>query len=155
MRLSLLPFFLLVIPLAEIATFVVVGSKIGVLATIALVLATAITGVTLLRIQGLGTLSRIRTQMDRGEMPNRELVHGLMIMVAGVLLLTPGFITDTLGFLLFVPAIRDRAWRFLRQRILFTVQTQTFRGGAPRRDGGRTIDLDADDFSSTDHPHRR
>jgi UPF0716 protein FxsA len=115
-RLSLLPFFLLVVPLAEIATFVMVGSKIGVLTTIALVLATAVTGVTLLRIQGLGALGRIRTQMDRGEMPSRDLVHGLMIMVAGLLLLTPGFITDTLGLLLFVPAILDRAWRFLRRR---------------------------------------
>jgi UPF0716 protein FxsA len=153
-RLSLLPFFLLVVPLAEIATFVVVGSKIGVLATIALVLVTAVTGMTLLRIQGLGTLGRIQAQMDRGEMPSRELVHGLMIMIAGILLLTPGFITDTLGFLLFVPALRDRAWRFLRERVLFAVQAQTFRGGARRREDRRTIDLDEDDFRRSDGPER-
>lgn len=153
-RLSLLPFILLVVPLSEIATFVVVGSKIGVLATIALVLATAITGATLLRIQGLGTLGRIRMQMDRGEVPGRDLVHGVMIMIAGLLLLTPGFITDTLGFLLFVPAIRDRAWHFLRERVLVSVQTQTFHGA--RRGGDRrTIDLDDDEFSRDDRPSDR
>lgn len=150
-RLSFLPFVLLVVPLSEIATFVVVGGKIGVLATIALVLVTAVTGATLLRIQGLGTLARIRAQMDRGEMPGRDLVHGLMIMVAGLLLLTPGFITDTLGFLLFVPAIRDRAWHFLRERVLVSVQAQSF-GGTARREERRTIDLDDDDFSRTDRP---
>jgi UPF0716 protein FxsA len=151
--LSLLPFFLLIVPLAEIATFVAVGSKIGVLATIALVLATAITGATLLRIQGLGTLGRIQAQMDRGQMPSRDLVHGVMIMVAGLLLLTPGFITDTLGFLLFVPAIRDRAWSFLRDRVLVTVQARGYRGSAQREER-RTIDLDDDDYTRTDPPGR-
>ena len=150
MRLSFLPFFLLAVPLAEIATFVLVGSKIGVLATIALVVATAVTGAMLLRIQGLGTLGRIQAQMNRGEMPSRDLVHGLMIMIAGLLLLTPGFITDTLGLLLFIPAVRDAAWRFLRDRVLVTVQAQTFGGGAWRREDRRTIDLDTDDFSRTD-----
>jgi UPF0716 protein FxsA len=153
--LPVLPFLLLAVPLAEIATFVAVGSQIGVLATIGLVLATAIAGATLLRIQGLGTLARIRAQMDRGEMPGRDLVHGLMIMIAGLLLLTPGFITDTLGLLLFVPALRDGVWHLLRERILFTVQTQTFRGGTTRREERRTIDLDTDDFSRTDRPDRR
>lgn len=153
MRLSLLPFVLLLVPLAEIATFVVVGSKIGVLATIALVLATAITGATLLRIQGLGTLGRIQAQMDRGQMPSRDLVHGVMIMAAGLLLLTPGFITDTLGFLLFVPAIRDRAWSFVRDRVLVTVRTQGY-GAGGRQEDRRTIDLDDDDFSRVDPPGR-
>lgn len=155
MRLSFLPFLLLVVPLAEIATFVLVGSKIGVLATIALVVVTAITGMTLLRVQGLGTLGRIQAQMDRGEVPGRDLVHGLMIMVAGLLLLTPGFITDSLGFLLFVPAIRDRAWQFLRERVLFTVQARSFGGAWQRRDDPRTIELDSDDFHRPDRPDHR
>jgi UPF0716 protein FxsA len=154
-RLTLLPFLLLAVPLAEIATFVIVGSKIGVVATIALVLVTAVTGATLLRIQGLGTLDRIRTQMDRGEMPGRDLVHGLMIMIAGVFLLTPGFITDTLGLLLFVPSIRERAWRFLRERVLFTVRATSRSGGSWRGDGRRTIDLDSEEFSRNDRPSSR
>lgn len=164
MPLPVLPFILLAVPLAEIATFVLVGSKIGVLPTIGLVIVTAIAGATLLRVQGLGTLARIRAQMDRGEMPGRDLVHGLMIMVAGVLLLMPGFITDTLGLLLFIPAIRDRVWRLMRDRILFTVQAQPFRSWGPEQGSGhgagpgsgprRTIELDSGDFSRTDEPDR-
>ena len=133
------PLLLLALPLAEIAVFVVVGSHIGVLPTIALVIATTIAGSMLLRIQGFGALGRIRAAMDRGGPPGRELVHGLMIMVAGVLLLAPGFITDCIGLLLFIPPVRDWAWRLLRDRIVIV--------SAPgrRRDG--TLDLDADEFT--------
>ena len=118
MRFSIVPFLLLAIPLGEIAMFVVVGSQIGVLPTLALVLITAVTGSILLRIQGFGVVRRIQETMNEGGVPGRDLVHGMMIMVAGVLLLTPGFITDTLGFLLFIPAIRDIGWKFLRSRIV-------------------------------------
>ncbi|MDN2568608.1 FxsA family protein, partial [Aquibium sp. A9E412] len=118
MPFSLVPFLLLVIPLLEIAVFVMVGGAIGVLPTLALVVVTAIAGSILLRVQGFGVVDRIRRTMDAGRMPGRELVHGVMILVAGVLLLTPGFVTDTLGFLLFVPALRDMAWALLRDRIV-------------------------------------
>ena len=67
-----------------------------------------------------------------------------------MLLLTPGFITDTLGLLLFIPAIRDGAWRLLRSRVAFTVRTNASGGGPARRGDRRTIDLDSDDFSRTD-----
>ncbi|MBO6717136.1 MAG: FxsA family protein [Rhizobiaceae bacterium] len=148
MPLSLIPFLLLAVPLAEIATFVVVGGQIGVLATIGLVLATAVTGSILLRIQGFGVMARIRASLDAGGMPGRDLVHGFMIMAAGLLLLTPGFITDTVGLLLFVPAIRDLAWSLVRDRVVVAAS-------APRRGpGGRTIDLDADEFER-DTPNRR
>lgn len=142
---SLIPVLLLAIPLAEIAVFVIVGSQIGVLPTIALVVVTAIAGSILLRIQGFGALTRIRTAMDQGGIPGRELVHGLMIMVAGVMLLTPGFITDTLGMLLFVPPVRDAAWRFLKSRIVVVGMPRTSPGS--RNPGGGTIDLDEADFS--------
>ena len=152
MPLSLIPFLLLVIPLAEIATFVIVGGQIGVLPTIGLVLATAVTGTILLRIQGFGVLARIRATMDAGGMPGRDLVHGFMIMAAGLLLLTPGFITDTIGLLLFVPAIRDFAWSVVRERVVVTASA-SYR----RRPGGdgRTIDLDDDEFErQTGRPPR-
>ncbi|MBY8916482.1 membrane protein FxsA [Nitratireductor sp. L1-7-SE] len=153
MRFSIVPFLLLAIPLAEIAMFVVVGSQIGVFPTLGLVLVTAIAGSILLRIQGFGVVRRIQETMNEGGVPGRDLVHGMMIMVAGVLLLTPGFITDTLGFLLFVPAIRDAGWKFLRSRIVIL--------GGPASAGGRhanphgrdtgpqTIDLSADDYSES------
>lgn len=138
-------------PLAEISVFILVGSQIGVLATIGLVLVTAVAGAILLRIQGFGIMERIRRTLEAKQVPGREMVHGVMIMIAGVLLLTPGFVTDTCGFLLFVPAIRDMAWRFLRDRIV--VQTVQTRGpgqgpGRAPSNSGPTIDLDDDDYSS-------
>jgi len=139
------------VPLAEISVFVLVGGQIGVLATLGLVLVTAVAGAILLRIQGFGIMERIRQTLEARQVPGREMVHGVMIMIAGVLLLTPGFVTDTCGFLLFVPAIRDMAWRFLRDRIVVqTVQTRG-PGQAPGRgpsQGGPTIDLDDEDYSS-------
>ena len=151
MRFTLIPFILLVVPLAEISVFILVGSQIGVLPTIGLVLVTAVAGAILLRIQGFGIMERIRRTLEAKQVPGREMVHGVMIMIAGVLLLTPGFVTDTCGFLLFVPAIRDMAWRFLRDRIVVqTVQTRG-PGQGPGRgpsSGGPTIDLDDDDYSS-------
>lgn len=143
MPLSLLPLLLLAVPLAEIATFVVVGGQIGVLPTIGLVLLTAVTGTILLRLQGFGVMARIRATMDAGGMPGRDLVHGFMIMAAGLLLLTPGFITDTIGLLLFVPAIRDFAWSLIRDRVVVAAST-TYRRGPSG--GDRTIDLDDDQF---------
>jgi UPF0716 protein FxsA len=144
---ALVPFLLLAVPLAEIAVFVLIGGQIGVLATLGLVLVTAIAGAFLLRIQGFGVMQRIRQTMEANEIPGRDLVHGLMIMIAGILLMTPGFVTDALGFLLFVPAIRDMGWRFVRERIV--VQTVHARrpgaGGGPAR--GPTIDLDEEDYS--------
>ncbi len=143
MPLSLIPFLLLVIPLAEIATFVVVGGQIGVLPTIALVLVTAISGSILLRIQGFGVMARIRATMDAGGIPGRDLLHGFMIMAAGLLLLTPGFITDTIGLLLFIPPVRDFAWSLVRDRVV--VATSASYQRRPRGDG-QTIDLDEDEF---------
>lgn len=138
----LLPFFLLILPLAEIAVFVMVGSEIGVFPTVGLVIATTVAGSILLRVQGLGTVTRLRSAVERGEAPGRELAHGAMIVLAALLLILPGFITDTLGFLLFIPWVRERAWQFLRSRV--TVTTTTMRRGGS---GHRTIDLDEDDFS--------
>lgn len=149
-----LPLLLLALPLAEIAVFVLVGSQIGVLATIGLVIATTIAGSLLLRVQGFGALSRIRAAMETGAPPGREMVHGLMIMVAGVLLLAPGFITDALGLLLFLPPVRDLAWRLLRDRIV--VVGGSPRGAHGRRAGSGTIDLDENDFTREEpSPPRR
>ena len=155
MPFSLIPFFLLAIPLLEIAAFVVIGGEIGVFATLALVFVTAVLGSILLRVQGFGLLQKIRNETEAGRVPGRELVHGVMILVAGVLLLTPGFITDSLGFLLFVPAIRDAGWSLLKGRILFTGANMSAGGPGPRGPAtdGRTIDLDADDYTSEPDPN--
>lgn len=165
MPFPLVPFILLAIPILEIAVFVVVGSKIGVLATLGLVFATAVLGSILLRIQGFGLVGRIRREVDAGRVPGRELVHGVMMVAAAILLITPGFITDAIGFLLFIPPFRDLGWRFLRRRILVSgtmASARAFRRGFPGegspgqdragRDGkgkgsGPIIDLDEDEFT--------
>lgn len=95
------------IPLIEIYLLIAIGSEIGALPTIALILFTAGLGVTLLRQQGLITLAKIRQSLDRGELPAATLLEGLMLLIAGALLLTPGFLTDAIGFICLVPSFRS------------------------------------------------
>jgi UPF0716 protein FxsA len=162
MRFSVIPLFLLALPFLEIAGFVIVGQQIGVFYTLALVVAAGILGAVLLRVQGFGVMTRIRRELDEGGDPGRELAHGAMILLAGVLLLIPGFVTDIIGLLLFLPPVRNVAWRFLKSRV--SISAGGFGGfarpGARRR--GKTIDLDADEYSSApdggpraDSPWRR
>ncbi len=148
MPLSLLPFLFLAVPLTEIVVFLIVGSQIGVLMTIQLVLLTAAAGAILLRYQGLGVLSRIRAQLDAGQLPGRDLGNGAMILAAGVLLLTPGFVTDTIGLLLFIPPVRESIWRFLSSRASVVAGFGGPRGrpgGKAQRDG--VVDLEPDEFT--------
>ena len=170
MAFSLVPFMLLAMPIAEISVFILVGSQIGLFPTLGLILVTAIIGSVLLRVQGFGIVRRISEEARSGRVPGRELIHGVMIVVAGVLLLTPGFISDTIGFLLFVPAVRDFGWRLVKDRIVVMgagmgagMRGQARHPGDEQRPYGaqprsRTvIDLDEDDFSrepSPDSPWR-
>ena len=94
------------LPLLELYVLIKVGSGIGGLATISLCLLTAAIGGLLIRWQGMSTLFDAQRRMARGEIPAEHGFHGLMIALAGVLLFTPGFITDTIGFLLLVPPFR-------------------------------------------------
>lgn len=96
------------IPLMEIYFLIQVGSVIGAPSTIALVVVTAALGVALLRIQGVSTLTRMQTSLQRGELPAQTILEGVMLLLAGGLLLTPGFVTDCLGFLLLVPNLRQK-----------------------------------------------
>lgn len=132
MRLSYLPFLLIIMPVLEISVFIMIGGQIGVLNTVLIILFTAILGSFLLRRQGLGLLAKIQLKMAEGQVPGRDLSHGVMILVAGILLLTPGFVTDAIGFSLFVPQIRDMIAAFLKSRI----QVQTMGGMAGSNMGG-------------------
>lgn len=122
----------IVIPLIEIALFVQVGDEIGALPTVALVVFTAAVGVLLIRWQGVATLLRARTRMAEGQLPAREMIEGVMLAVAGAFLLTPGFFTDTLGFLLLIPFSRRALIHLLGDKI----KVQTAAGNGPR--GGFT-----------------
>lgn len=103
--------FFVVISLVEIYVLIQVGSLIGALATVALVVLTAMVGVTLLRAQGLATLMRARARMEQGGLPAEELAEGFLLALAGATLLTPGFVTDAMGFALLVPAVRKKLLR--------------------------------------------
>lgn len=94
-----------------------VGGYIGTLPTIAAVMITAVIGVALLRRQGLATLTRGMGRLQRGELPAREMVEGLLLAVAGALLLTPGFVTDAVGFVLLTPILRA----LIAERVLANV----------------------------------
>ena len=98
----------LTVPLVEIAILIKIGKVIGAGYTIALVIGTAILGAALLRTQGISTLAKVQTNINRGQLPAIELIEGLILLISGVLLLTPGFFTDMLGFLALVPILRQR-----------------------------------------------
>lgn len=94
------------VPIIEIVLFIVVGQRIGIGATIAIILLTAMLGSLLVARQGRAKWGAVMTSFQRGEFPGVHLVDGAMILVAGALLLTPGFLTDAIGFLLLMPPVR-------------------------------------------------
>lgn len=158
MQFSIIPFLLLFVPILEIAAFIVIGGQIGVLMTLAMILVTAIIGSILLRIQGISILSRIQSESEQGNLPGKDVIHGVMIVVAGILLLTPGFVTDTVGFLLFIPAVRTAIWTWVGSRVTVTAFGSSMHShpgdhrhpDRPRQEG--VIDLDAEDYSEKPNP---
>ncbi|MCP3672845.1 MAG: FxsA family protein [Gammaproteobacteria bacterium] len=104
-----------IVPIIEIALFVQAEDWIGLAPTLVMIVLTAVIGISLLRQQGLSTLYKAQEKMNHGEIPAMEMIEGIMLAIAGTLLLTPGFFTDTIGFLLLVPPLR---------RYLFTTALQ-------------------------------
>lgn len=98
----------LIVPLVEIYVLLKVGGVIGALPTVALVVLTAVLGAVLIRLQGLVTFWRLQEKLQVGEMPAEEMLTGVALLLAGALLLTPGFVTDAVGFGLLVPPLRRR-----------------------------------------------
>lgn len=143
-------FILLVVPLIEIGLFITIGQRIGVWPTLGLVLVTALAGSILLRQQGLGVVRQLRRDVAARRVPAGPLAHGAVIVVAGLLLLTPGFLTDTIGLLLFVPAVRTWLWRALAARIVTMSRPGTASSADPR--ARRVVDLDSDEFEVRDPP---
>lgn len=136
-----------VVPIIEIALFLKVGSLIGIPATIGLVLLTAIAGTMLVRSQGLDAINKVRASASRGEAPVEALIQGACVLVAGVLLLTPGFATDALGFALLIPPVRSmitsHLWKFIQPHVVVATSQTTTRQyhGHPdqRSDHGGTV----------------
>lgn len=114
MRYALLLFILM--PIIEIAVLLRVGSAIGWLSTLGVVILTAIIGTVMLRQQGLATLTRAQQRLGAGEMPAEQMLEGVALMIGGVLLLTPGFVTDAFGFMCLIPPTRLAILRFVKSR---------------------------------------
>jgi UPF0716 protein FxsA len=120
-----IPFLALIaVPIAELYLLFAVADKIGGLATLGLVILTAGIGLSVLKRQGFNTLNRANARMQSGQLPGQEIIEGMMLAVAGALLLTPGLITDTVGFLLLTPPVR----RYLAGRAMRKGST-VFMGG--------------------------
>ncbi|MBB4279137.1 FxsA family protein [Rhizobium mongolense] len=152
MRLAMLPGFVLLLPLAEIAGFVIVGRAVGLLATLGLVVLSVVIGMALLRRQGIGILQRMSTEGRNGVIPGRELLRPAMLVIASLLLIVPGFISDIIAIALFIPAVRDRAWNYIRRRFVIV---ETTRGSTASQSSGfsnqskpdsKVVDLDEDDY---------
>ena len=131
-------FVFVAVPLAELALLIKVGELIGVLPTVLLVIVTAMLGVTLLRIQGLTVLQNARNSLEAGRAPIDSVIDGVLLLVAGAFLLTPGLLTDTVGFLLLVPQVRRAIGKFTFDKLLrsgsVTIDGFSMRPGTPGPD---------------------
>ncbi|MDK3017848.1 FxsA family protein [Pseudodonghicola flavimaris] len=107
----------LAVPIIEIALFIQVGGLIGLWPTLAIVVLTAVLGSWLMRSQGRLAMGQLRQSFSTLDDPTEPLAHGAMILIAGVLLLTPGFFTDATGFALLIPPVRRWVFRFARSRV--------------------------------------
>ena len=132
----------LVVPLVEIWLLIEMGSIIGAIWTVILVVLTAIIGAALVRAQGFATLSRAQAQLRAGELPAVEMFEGVALIVAGALLLTPGFFTDTVGFTLLVPPLRRWLIRAVMERRF--IQPTPSPGTTAPGDRRRTLDGEFD-----------
>ena len=144
------------VPVIEIALFIQAGDWFGLGPTLFMIVLTAVIGVSLLRQQGLSTLYKAQQKMNQWELPAQEMVEGIMLAVAGALLITPGFFTDTVGFLLLIPVFRRYLFnQVLKNKVNMHVQSnqshfydQHFDDSRPEQNQGhRTIE---GEFKDTD-----
>ncbi|MFD2229052.1 FxsA family protein [Alkalimarinus sediminis] len=122
-----------VMPVVEMTVLIKVGSLIGVWPTILFVLLTAVIGASLLKRQGLSTLMRANQKMNAGELPAKEVAEGFMLAVGGALLLTPGFVTDAIGFALLAPFVRSLMIGQLMKRMVVAGSQQFTQGYSSSR----------------------
>jgi len=104
------------IPVLEIAILLKLGNILGIWATLAVIMITAIVGASLARLEGLRVVNKIHTELQGGYLPTEELTDGILILVAGIVLLTPGFFTDTVGILVLIPWTRKYIKNYLKKK---------------------------------------
>jgi UPF0716 protein FxsA len=137
------------VPIIEIGLFIQVGGFLGLWPTIGLVLLTAVVGASLVRSQGLQTLMSVQSKLQQGEMPAQQIVEGVMLAVSGVLLLTPGFMTDAMGMLVLLPAPRAAIAKYLMSKVVVKSVSGGFHQG-----GFHQGDFQQGPFDSH-HDHQR
>lgn len=134
-----------VVPIIEIALFIKVGGFIGLWPTLGIVVLTALAGSILLRSQGVATLATLQNNLRTGADPINPIAHGALILVAGVVLLTPGFFTDAIGLSLMIPRVRVWVIRWIGRRIAagdIRVYSNTNAPPRGRRPDGNTVEGD-------------
>lgn len=150
---SVFLFLFIIMPIAEMAVLIQVGGMIGVLNTVGLVLLTAVIGAWLLRQQGLATLLKANQRLNSGELPAKEVAEGLILAIGGALLLTPGFITDTVGFLCLIPGTRH--WLAAQALKRMVVAGQSRGSSFYFRAGGGSNPFGQDPFDGQENPFGR
>lgn len=149
---------LIVVPLAEIAVLIEVGGRLGLGVTLALIVLTAMVGAWVLRRQGVAVLRRAQQQMQQGALPVGEVFEGFCLVIAGALLLTPGFLSDSVGAMLLLPPVR--AWLYRRVRHRFEEQAMSGTPPHPGPDGrqrghGSVIDAEFEEVEPGEMPEPR
>jgi len=139
-------FFLIAAIFIEIAVFIIVGGRLGVMPTLALLLGFMLAGIILLRVQGKGLLQRIRQELESGRTPDREIIEGLMIVMASILLIIPGFVSDLIGVLLFLPPIRAIFWRYMSKYVISSMKIYPRSSKDGQKFNGDIIDLDSNEY---------
>lgn len=152
------------VPAVELALLIEIGSRIGTLATLALIAATGVAGASLARLSGLQVLRRMQAELAEGRMPAGSLIDGVIILIAGALLVTPGILTDVVGFLCLIPGFRAivkrTLWRRLERavrerRVQVTIDASGFEQQAGPFSGlGALDDLDVDPGGAFRRPPR-
>jgi UPF0716 protein FxsA len=117
MPLALLLVVFILVPLAELYVILKVGDAIGILWTVLLLAADSILGSALLRTQGRAVWRRFNQELERGHMPHREVIDGVLVIFGGAFLITPGFLTDVVGLLLLIPPTRSLVRRVVMRRL--------------------------------------
>jgi UPF0716 protein FxsA len=133
----------ILVPLLEIYLLIQVGGIIGAIPTVFLVVFTAVLGALLIRHQGIYTLGKVQAALGRGELPTVAMLEGVVLVICGALLLTPGFFTDTLGFLGLIPPLRRRLILAMLERgVISSMQHGPGPARPGERQGPRTIEGD-------------
>lgn len=138
---------LIALPIIEIAIFIKVGQTIGLLPTLALIIGAALLGGLVIRAQGLSVLTQLRRNVSAGQLPARTIADTMMIGLAAIFLVLPGFLSDVVALLLLLPPVRGWIYGALGKGMVATRSTR-FSSRAPERPlgGPGTIDLDEDDY---------